>query len=81
MSPNRKRAIANSRRQGSCFNIYPTTKCLLIFHIYAQVAEVTDDEEWEFDTPQPSWLKKLIEERCLLISKDDPITTYKSSLK
>ncbi|CAG8541090.1 3645_t:CDS:10, partial [Funneliformis mosseae] len=46
-----------------------------------KVAEVTDDKEWEFDTPQPSWLKKLIEERCLLISKDDPITTYKSSLR
>ncbi|CAG8680873.1 43157_t:CDS:10 [Gigaspora margarita] len=46
-----------------------------------KVAEVTDDEEWEFDTPQPSWLKRLIEERCLLISKDDPITTYKLSLK
>ncbi|CAG8465949.1 11538_t:CDS:2 [Paraglomus brasilianum] len=30
-----------------------------------KVAEVTDDEEWEFDTPQPSWLKKVIEEHCL----------------
>ncbi|CAG8786234.1 10785_t:CDS:2, partial [Gigaspora rosea] len=28
-----------------------------------KVAEVTDDEGWEFDTPQPSWLKRLIEER------------------
>ncbi|CAG8625493.1 1215_t:CDS:10, partial [Racocetra fulgida] len=27
-----------------------------------KVAEVTDDEGWEFDTPQPSWLKRLIEE-------------------
>lgn len=88
MSPNRKRVIANSGRQGSCilrcFNIYPATKYFLIFRIYAQVSEVikvTDDEEWEFDTPQPSWLKKLIiEKRSLLISKDDPITMYKSSL-
>ncbi|CAG8717268.1 16709_t:CDS:10, partial [Funneliformis mosseae] len=24
-----------------------------------KVTEVTDDEEWEFDTPQPSWLKKI----------------------
>ncbi|CAG8541644.1 1888_t:CDS:10 [Acaulospora morrowiae] len=49
--------------------------------VVSEVTEVTDDEEWEFDTPQPSWLKKLIEERRLLISKDEPITTYKSSLK
>ncbi|CAI2181372.1 15231_t:CDS:10 [Funneliformis geosporum] len=44
-----------------------------------------DDEEppieWEFDTPRPSWLNKVIEEHCLLISKDDPKTIYESSLK
>ncbi|CAG8562152.1 3022_t:CDS:10 [Ambispora gerdemannii] len=50
-----------------------------------KVAEVVDDEEppieWEFDTPRPSWLNKVIEEHRLLISKDDPKTIYESSLK
>ncbi|CAG8571828.1 1269_t:CDS:10, partial [Acaulospora colombiana] len=49
--------------------------------VVTEVTEVTDDEEWEFDTPQPSWLKRLIEGRRLLISKDDPITTYNSLLR
>ncbi|GES83370.1 hypothetical protein GLOIN_2v221147 [Rhizophagus clarus] len=46
--------------------------------------EVADDEppiEWEFDTPRPSWLEKVVEERRILFSNNDLTARYESSLK
>jgi hypothetical protein len=37
-------------------------------------SQVADDEppiEWEFDTPRPSWLEKVVEEHRILTSNND----------
>ncbi|CAG8601543.1 12733_t:CDS:10, partial [Funneliformis caledonium] len=35
---------------------------------------------WEFDEPEPTWLKKVINRQKFLISQTDPSSRYKSSL-
>ncbi|RIA93197.1 hypothetical protein C1645_27372 [Glomus cerebriforme] len=48
------------------------------------LAEVADDEppiEWEFDTPRPSWLEKVVEERRVLTSNNDLTAKHESSLE
>ncbi|CAB4468629.1 unnamed protein product [Rhizophagus irregularis] len=50
------------------------------------VSEVTDDVfepqsmGWEFDEPEPAWLKKVINRQKFLISQMDPSARYESSL-
>ncbi|GBC53315.2 hypothetical protein GLOIN_2v792049 [Rhizophagus irregularis DAOM 181602=DAOM 197198] len=50
------------------------------------VSEVTDDVfepqsmGWEFDEPEPTWLKKVINRQKFLISQMDPSARYESSL-
>lgn len=49
--------------------------------------QVTDDVfepqsmGWEFDEPEPTWLKKVINRQKFLISQMDPSARYESSLR